>query len=220
MVAAKIIGKSQPKMPLGERHRCRSLEHLVAEYPCDPQAKIPSLVAEIADFLSPPRSVPKWAAACSGGFCLLLVFTACLAALACERTQCTVSAWPRSGLAAPRPRRHRAAGQFRCVAQDLRIEIMHRRRPLLRFVWASGRSAAPTRHPDPCGGCWEWIGAAGSDKECRYDRKFHYYPLGTRIQTVLPKLGHPVVGQIEEIPTPQTPSIAHKSNQKEVTEIV
>ena len=130
----------------------------------------------------------------------MLVFTACLAALACEQTQCTVSAWPRSGLAVPRPRRQRAAGQFRCVAQDLGIEILHRRRPLLRFVWAFGQSAAPTYHPDPCGGCWEWIGAAGKDKECRYDRTCHYCRLGTQMLTVLPKFGHPFVGQIEEDP--------------------
>ena len=114
-----------------------------------------------------------------------------------ERSAC-VSTWPRSGSAAPRPRRQRAAGQFRCVAQDLRIEILHRHRPLLRFVWASGRPAAPTRHPHPCGGCWEWIGAAGAVKQCRYDSKVYYHCRGTRIMTVLPNFGHPFVGQIEE----------------------
>ena len=76
-------------MLLGERYRCGSLKHLVAKYPCNPQAKIPSLVAKIADFLSPLQNVPKWAAACSEGSWLLLVFTACLAVLACNQTQCT-----------------------------------------------------------------------------------------------------------------------------------
>ena len=179
-------------------YRCRSLEHLVAEYPCNPWAKILCLVAEIADFPSHGKMYQN------GLLPAREVFAYCWSSQhvwphsLVKEHSVRVSTLPRSGLATPRPRRQRAAGQFRCVAQDLRIDILHYRWPLLRCVWASGRSVAPTRHPHPCGGCCERIGATGVVKRCCYDSKFRYYRRGTRIMTVLANLGHPYVGQIEE----------------------
>ena len=70
----------------------------------------------------------------------------------------------------------------------------------------SVRASVWPRSPHHCGGCWEWIGAAGAVKQCRYDSKFHYYRRGTRIMTVLPDIGHPFVGQIEEDPDAVDPN--------------
>ena len=56
------------------------------------------------------------------------------------------------------------AARIRMSAPDLRFEIRRPSWVRTRLAWAATTPAAPIRHPSPCGGCWEEIGAAGEGK--------------------------------------------------------
>ena len=165
-------------MPLWEQHRRTFHKQRVAEYDYNPQL-IPCLsISYGGGKRSKVENAPP------GDLWLLLVFAECLAALSCKLAQHTVLAWPMSGFTISWARRHRAAGQFWCVAHDLWINSIHRRRPLLRFVGATGQSMAPIYHPYPCRGCLEWIGAAGAANSSATSKK-EIRRLGTHFFTMM-----------------------------------
>ena len=185
-------------MPLGKRHRCTSLEYLVAEYVFNSQVKILCLGAEIAYLPShvqmlrngrrPHREVFGyfWSSQYVWPY-LLVNSTVYRVGVAEERFSCS--------LATP-TLCCRAVLMYHAGS----LKILHPHRPLLRIVWPSGQSAASIRYPHHCEGCCECIGAAGAVKQCRYNTKFHYYRRGTRFLTIMPRTNHTYVGQIEGDP--------------------
>ena len=56
------------------------------------------------------------------------------------------------------------AARIRMSAPDLRFEIRRPSWVRMRLALAVTTPAAPIRHPNPRGGCWEGIGAAGEGK--------------------------------------------------------
>ena len=56
------------------------------------------------------------------------------------------------------------AARIPMSAPDLRFEIRRPSSVRMRLALTATMPAAPIRHPNPWGGCWEGIGAAGEGK--------------------------------------------------------